>query len=126
MHHIKSEIKEPVRQGQGQMRWFLAIVFGGLVLAAILALGYTRRNYHNPVHRGLIADGIIQFVDDERCVLAPINPGQPVLFFYNSMTKFRQSGLPAKPDNLEAGKSVRVHYHLENNRLVAEQIDTPI
>ena len=94
-----------------------------LLPVAILIAGCASRNYPGPVH-GPTFDGTVQSVDlpNHRLTIAPLKPGQPVTFAYEGSTKFWKNGVPIHPDEVESGKSVRVHYHTASAHHVYVQV----
>ncbi len=85
-----------------------------LVMSGLLWSGCaSHRNYSGPVH-GLSFNGTIQTVDlmNHSLTLQPLKPGGPVVFAWDRSTKFWKNGIPIHPEDIETGKSVRVHYHL--------------
>lgn len=98
--------------------------FGCLVLvSAILAGCAVSRDYPGPVH-GLTFDGIVQSVDlqNKRLTLAPLKASLPVVFVWEKATKFYKNGVPIRPESIELGKSIRVHYHESSGELVAHHV----
>jgi hypothetical protein len=76
----------------------------------------TQRPYPGPVH-GLGFDGTVQSIDlpNRNLVVLPSKPGGPVVFTWDRNTKFWKNGIPIHPEEVEPGKSVRIHYHLASD-----------
>lgn len=90
-----------------------AVVFVCLLLANLLSSGCTtHRPYAGPVH-GSSFDGTVQSLDftNQSLTLLPLKPGEPVVFTWDRSTKFWKNGIPIRPEEVEPGKSVRVHFH---------------
>lgn len=98
----------------------LLALFG---LVSMLLAGCATRNYPGPVH-GLTFDGTLQSIDPQQhqLVLAPLKPGPPVTFAYETTTKFWRNGIPIHADELEPGRSARVHYHWNAEQRVAHHL----
>ena len=84
-----------------------------MLLAGLLLVGCTARSYPGPVH-GLTFDGTIKTVDlkNQSLTLSPLKPSELVVFAWNTNTKFWKNGIPIRPEEVEPGASVRVHFHL--------------
>ncbi len=94
-----------------------------LLFTALLAGCATSRNYPGAIH-GLSFDGTIQSIDLEgrQLTVAPLKPSAPVVFVWESTTKFWKNGGPIRADAVEKGRNVRIHYHEESGRLVAHHV----
>ena len=95
-----------------------------LVLLSLLLAGCAAsRSYPGPVH-GLTFNGTIQSIDlqNRRLTLSPLKPGEPVFFLWDDNTKFWKNGVPIRPDSVEPGRSVRVHYHATADLPVAHHV----
>ncbi len=69
-----------------------------LSLFAFLLVGCaTRRDYPDPVH-GLTFNGTIQSIDlkEHRLAVAPLKPGEPVVFLWEDSTRFWKNGDPIR------------------------------
>ncbi len=101
----------------------ISTALGLLLIVAALAAGCASRNYPGPVH-GLTFDGTLQSIDPQKhqLVLVPLRPGEPVVFTYDSTTRFWKNEIPIRAEEMEAGRSVRVHYHRASGRLVAHHV----
>ena len=101
------------------------MVRGALVLlASLLLAGCATRSYPGPIH-GLTFDGTVQSIDlqNRLLMLFPLKPSQPVVFAWDASTKFWKNGVPNHPaDEVESGRSVRVHYHTASGQLVAHHV----
>ncbi|MBI3427909.1 MAG: hypothetical protein HY011_33720 [Acidobacteria bacterium] len=91
------------------------LLFVGLILAfaGLLWSGCaSHRAYPGPIH-GLSFNGTVQSIDltNQSLTLLPLKPGEPVVFAWDRSTKFWKNGIPIRPDEVEPGKSVRVHFH---------------
>lgn len=94
-----------------------------LLFTALLTGCATSRNYPGAIH-GLSFDGTIQSIDlqDRQFTVAPLKPSAPVVFVWESTTKFWKNGVPIRTDAVETGRNVRIHYHEESGRLVAHHV----
>jgi len=95
-----------------------------VLLAGLLWSGCAAsRSYPDPVH-GLTFNGTVQSIDlqNHRLTLAPLKPSEPVVFVWDATTKFWQNGIPIRPDAVELGRSVRIHYHESSGQLVAHHV----
>ena len=94
-----------------------------LLFMALLVGCTTSRNYPGAIH-GLSFDGTIQSIDlqGRQLTVAPLKPSAPVVFVWESTTKFWKNDLPIRADAVETGGSVRIHYHEESGRLVAHHV----
>ena len=84
-----------------------------LFLAGLLWAGCAAsRTYPGPVH-GLTFNGTVKSIDlqGHRLTVAPLKPGEPTVFVWESTTKFWKNGVPIRPESLEPNWPVRVHYH---------------
>jgi hypothetical protein len=72
----------------------------------------SHQTYSGPVH-GLRLDGTVQSLDlaNRTLTLAPFKPGAPMALAWDANTKFWKNGVPAHAEELEAGASIRIHYH---------------
>ncbi len=108
-------------------RILLPAFAGRLIALALLNLLLAgcadSRGYPGPVH-GLSLSGTIRSIDlqNHRLTLAPIKPGEPVVFVWESNTKFWQNGVPIQPESLERTWLVRVHYHMSSGQRVAHHV----
>lgn len=93
------------------------------VLASFLLAGCATRSYPGPIH-GLTFDGTVQSIDfqNRQIILVPLKPSQPVVFAWDGGTKFWKNGVPIHPDEVESGRSVRVHYHTASGQVVAHHV----
>ena len=98
-------------------------VFASFLLVSLLWAGCATRSYPGPVH-GLIFDGTVQSIDvqSHRLIMVPLKPSQPVEFGYEDTTKFWKNGIPIHADEVEPGRSVRVHYHMMSGQPVAHHV----
>lgn len=94
-----------------------------LLLAALLAGCATSRNYPGPVH-GPTFNGSITAIDlkEHRLTVAPLKPGEPVVFDWNASTRFWKNGVPIRPESLDATWPVRIHYHASSGQLVTHHV----
>ncbi len=98
--------------------------FGCLLLVSVLMVGCAAsRDYPGPVH-GLTFNGTVHSIDlqNKHLTLTPLKPSPPVAFTWEKTTKFYQNGVPVRPESVELGKSVRVHYHESSGKLVAHHV----
>jgi len=84
-----------------------------VVLASLLLAGCATRSYPGPIH-GLTFDGTVQSIGltNQSLTLSPPKPAQSVVFAWTRNTKFWKNGIPMRPEEVEPGVSVRVHFHL--------------
>jgi len=102
----------------------ILLTFTGLPLVAALWVGCAASGtYPGPVH-GLTFDGTIQFIDlqHHQLTVEPLKPSEPVVFSWETTTKFWRNGVPTRPDSVEQGQSVRVHYHTAAGEPVAHHV----
>lgn len=94
-----------------------------LSLVSLLWAGCATRSYPGPVH-GLTFDGTVQSIDLQRHLLlmVPLKPSKPAVFAYEESTKFWKNGTPIHADEVETGRSVRVHYHMMSGQPVANHV----
>lgn len=94
-----------------------------LLLVALLSGCTTSRNYPGPVH-GLTFNGSIQSIDlkEHRLTVAPLKPGEPIVFVWDDSTKFWKKGVPIKADVLEPTWPVRIHYHASSSQYTAHHV----
>lgn len=88
-----------------------------LLMAALLWSGCaSHRAYPGPIH-GLSFDGVVQSIDltNQSLTLLPLKPGESVVFAWDRSTKFWKNGIPIRPEEIEPGKSVKVHFHLASD-----------
>ncbi len=73
----------------------------------------TQHAYPGPIH-GLSFDGTVQSLDltNQSLTVSPLKPGEPVVFAWDRSTKFWKNGIPIRPNEVEPGVSVRIHFHL--------------
>lgn len=98
--------------------------FACLLVASLLWAGCaTSRNYPGPVH-GLTFNGAVQSIDlkDHRLTVAPLKPGEPTVFVWETSTKFWKNGVPIRPESLEPTWPVRVHYHEHSGQLITHHV----
>ena len=105
---------------------FLFVSFGlvCLGLASLLVAGCaTQRDYPGAVH-GLTFNGTVQSIDiqNRRLTVAPLKPGEPLVFLWTGSTKFWKVGDPIRPESLEPTWPVRVHYHTASGQLIAHHV----
>ena len=89
-----------------------------LAMIAISAVSFfyagcaSPRAYPGPIH-GLSFDGTVQSLDltSQSLTVLPLKPGGPVVFAWNRNTKFWKNGIPIRPNEVEPGVSVRIHFH---------------
>jgi hypothetical protein len=98
-------------------------VFASFLLVGLLWAGCAIRSYPGPVH-GIIFDGTAQAIDvqSRRLIMVPLQPSQPVAFGYEDTTKFWKNGIPIHPDEVEPGRSLRVHYRMKSGQPVAYHV----
>ena len=98
-------------------------VVGALALASLLWVGCAKQSYPGPVH-GMIFDGPVQSIDlqGRRLILVPLKPSHPVVFSYEETTKFWKNGIPIHANEVESGKSVRIHYHAVSGQPIAHHV----
>ncbi len=102
-------------------------VFLGLVclgLASQLVAGCaTQRDYPGAIH-GLTFNGTVQSIDiqNRRLTVAPLKPGEPLVFHWTGGTKFWKAGEPIRPESLEMTWPVRVHYHASSDQYTAHHV----
>jgi len=102
----------------------LNCAFVSLSLFAFLLVGCaTRRDYPGPVH-GLTFNGTVQSIDlkEHRLAVAPLKPGEPVVFLWEDSTRFWKNGDPIRPESLEPTWPVRVHYHTTSGQATAHHV----
>ena len=97
----------------------ICLLFFAVLLAGCASSG----GYPGPVH-GLTFNGTIQSVDlkEHRLTVAPLIPGEPVVFLWDDSTKFWKKGDPIKADVLEPTWPVRVHYHTSSGQATAHHV----
>ena len=102
---------------------FVFQVLASLVLVSLLWAGCATRSYPGPVH-GLTFIGTVHSVDlqNHYLIMVPLKPSQPVVFGYDETTKFWKNGIPIHPDEVEPGRSVRMHYHTVSAQPVAHHV----
>ena len=73
---------------------------------------------------GLTFNGTVQSIDHQnhRLSLAPLKPGEPVVFLWGDSTKFWKHGEPIRPKSLEPTWPVPVHYHTSSGQLTAHHV----
>lgn len=84
-----------------------------LLMAGLLWSGCaSHRAYPGPIH-GLSFDGTVQSIDltNQSLTLLPLKPGEPVVFAWDRSTKFWKNGIPIRPQEVEPGRFVKVHFH---------------
>jgi hypothetical protein len=93
-----------------------------LVLFPALLMG-CNTSYPGAIH-GLSFDGTVQSIDlqGRQLTVAPLKPSAPVVFAWESTTKFWKNDVPIHADAVETGRNVRIHYHEEAGRLVAHHV----
>lgn len=98
-------------------------VLASLGLASLLWAGCATQSYPGPVH-GLTFDGTLQSIDlkGHRLILVPLKPSQPVVFSYEEPTKFWKNEIPIRANEVESGRSVRIHYHAVLGQPVAHHV----
>jgi hypothetical protein len=90
-----------------------------LAAAAISALAFfaagcaSRHDYPGLVH-GLSFNGTVQSINltNQSLTVLPSKPSEPVIFAWNRNTKFWKNGIPIRPEEVEPGTSVRIHFHM--------------
>lgn len=95
-----------------------------LFFTALLLMGCsTSRSYPGPVH-GLTFNGAVQSIDPQnhRLTVAPLKPGEPVVFLWDESTKFWKTGTPISPESLERTWPVKIHYHESGGQLLAHHV----
>ncbi len=85
-------------------------VLGFLILATGCA---SQRSYPGPIH-GLSFNGTVQSIDltNQSLTVLPLKPSEAVVFAWNRNTKFWKNGVPFRPEEVEPGTSVRIHFHM--------------
>ena len=109
---------------QTPTRWISRLSFGCLLLVSVLMAGCAAsRNYPGPVH-GLTFNGTVQSVDllNKHLTLTPLKPSPPMVFTWEKTTKFYKNGVSIRPEFVELGKSIRIHYHESSGKLVAHHV----
>ena len=84
-----------------------------LLMAGLLWSGCaSRRAYPGPIH-GMSFDGVVQSINltNQSLTLLPLKPGEAVVFGWDRSTKFWKNGIPIRPQEVEPGKFVKVHFH---------------
>ena len=100
---------------------------GGLVWLLLVGLLWAgcavSRPYPGPVH-GLMFNGTVQCLDRQNhsLTLAPLKPGEAVVFLWEESTKFWKNGVPIRPESLEPNWPVRVHYHTSSGQRTAHHV----
>jgi hypothetical protein len=94
-----------------------------LLLVGLFWTGCATRSYPGPVH-GLTFNGTVQSIDlqNHRLTLLPLKPSAPVVFGFESATKFWRNGIPIHADEVEPGRSVQVHYHTASGEPMAHHV----
>jgi hypothetical protein len=95
-------------------KYFLAAIAMVVLLVFFFAAGCVSQHaYPGSIH-GLSFDGTVQSLDlkNQSLVLSPLKPSEPVVFAWDRSTKFWKNGIPIRPEEVEPGMSVRVHFHL--------------
>lgn len=89
------------------MRTFSAV---GLITLLLVLQGCASGAFKNP--HGPAFNGIIQSAntDAHRLTVAPLKPGEPVVFGWDDHSKFWANGLRIDPTFLQARDIVRIHY----------------
>ncbi len=113
-------IVQVIRQGCPSVSCALA----SLSLFAFLLVGCaTRRDYPGPIH-GLTFNGTVQSIDlqNHRLSVTPLKPREPTVFVWEESTKFWKNGVPIRPEDLEPGTYVRVHYHESAGQMISHHV----
>ena len=95
-----------------------------LLLISLLWTGCaTDDGYAHPIH-GPTFNGTVQSIElqNHRLTLTPLKPAPPVVFVLEATTKFWKNGIPIKPEAVEAGQSVRIHYHESSDQFIAHHV----
>ena len=95
-----------------------------VLLAGLLWSGCAAsRSYPGPVH-GLTFNGTVQSIDlqNHRLSVTPLTPGEPTVFVLEASTKFWKNDVPIRPESVELGRTVRVHYHESAWQVVAHHV----
>ena len=95
-----------------------------LLLAGLLWSGCAAsRSYPGSMH-GLTFNSTIESIDiqNHRLSLAALKPGEPMVFAWESTTKFWKHGVPIQPESLEPTWPVRVHYHATSGQMITHHV----
>ena len=95
-----------------------------LLLISLLWTGCTTENGSSrPIH-GPTFNGIVLSIDlqNHRLTVVPLKPAPPVVFVLEATTKFWKNGVPIRPDAVESGRSVRIHYHESSGQLIVHHV----
>lgn len=95
-------------------KYSIAVIVIGVLLIFFFATGCaTQHAYPGPIH-GLSFDGIVQSLNltNQSLTVSPLKPAKPVVFAWDRNTKFWRNGIPIRPEEVEPGVSVRVHFHM--------------
>jgi len=97
-------------------RNLLVAGFAFLVTGLLWSGCASHRAYPGPIH-GLSFNGTLQSIDltNQSLTLLPMKPGESVVFAWDASTKFWKNGIPIRPEEVEPGISVKVHFHPASN-----------
>lgn len=101
----------------------VGIINSLLLITLVFAGCATSKDYPGPVH-GLTFNGVVQSIDvkKHRLTVAPLKEGDPVLFVWEDDTKFYWNEDIIRPERMEVGRHVRIHYHIADNYSVAHHV----
>ena len=110
---------------KNKARTLIAVVtISCLQLISLLWTGCTTEDGSSrPIH-GPTFNGTVQSIDlqNHRLTVVPLKPAPPVIFVLEATTKFWKNGVPIRPDAVERGHSVRIHYHESFDQFIAHHV----
>ena len=101
-----------------------AVTISCLLLISLLWTGCaTEDGSSRPIH-GPTFNGTVQSIDlqNHRLTVVPLKPAPPVIFVLEATTKFWKNGVLIRPDAVEPGHSVRIHYHESSDQFIAHHV----
>ena len=101
-----------------------AVTISCLLLISLLWTGCaTEDGSSRPIH-GPTFNGTVQSIDlqNHRLTVAPLKPAPPVVFVLEATMEFWKNGVPIRPDAVEPGHSVRIHYHESSGQLIVHHV----
>jgi hypothetical protein len=94
----------------------------GLIAAMFLAQGCVSGAWKNP--HGPTFNGTIQSSDIEahRLTVAPLKPGEAIVFTWDERSRFWANGLRVEPTFLQARDTVRIHYQTNSGHWTVQHL----